>query len=169
MITRRIKGRKKLVYQKDEALIDIEDTKLERYFETLDTSHLDLNELAPSAKPTVFHCDMLKVKFEHLADGAEIDYWGIFATHVKQIENFDVELKFSDKYPDFVCESMRDEIPPDVYKDIAQQIVILARRGDSTVFFSKPVDWWGFKSGVLNRRASKGIALLAGATAKKSE
>jgi len=96
-------------------------------------------------KPTIFSLQPLKSSYEDLAFCNPPDYWGIFATHVKDVKNFPKELDRSEGIIEF---KHRDDFSPEIVQNISSICTALANRGNQQSFFTKPDSCVGFWQGV---------------------
>jgi hypothetical protein len=167
-IKRRTSADAKIVCRFDSALAHIGEKKVNEYIRTLDAECLgDLSNIAE--KPSVFTVRPLMSDKEYLENGEHSDWWSIFACHVKEITEFDLSMTRTDGVIDF---KYKDEIPPRVVKDIAQQIISLANHSGDSVFTLPPDGFSAFLRGAIAARiseASKTTARLEAAKNKKPE
>jgi hypothetical protein len=134
------------------AFKQIPKDRVREYTRTLDVKALgDLSEY--DDPPDVFTVKPLRVDHEAFVDvqvddngnmsWGETNYWAIFRAHVSDMSGVDLKLKDG-----FVDNSIRQLLPPDVIRDIAQKIVNLANKGDE-VFHSPPVGFMEFYQTLL--------------------
>jgi hypothetical protein len=146
-IPKRLSADRKLISHFDKCISKLPQEKIGEYNRTLDISAFgDLSEL--DDPPTVFTVKPLRVDHESFIDvqtdgygnmtWGDTNYWAIFRAHV--IEITDIELKTKDGYID---KSIREIIPPDIIRDIAQKVISLANKGDE-VFHTPPVGFMEF-------------------------
>lgn len=169
MIPKRLKGRFELVTHFERGFVSIDKDKRDKYTTTLDIRELgDLSDIGFNQRPTVFVCEPLKFKFEHLAyETTSPDFWGIFATHVVEIKNGGIEL--SKDANGYLSDEVREQIPPEIYHDIAHKILLKSNRGGAELFFSPPVGSSAYAVATLARLQAKKLASMADVENKNSE
>lgn len=169
MIPKRLTGRFELVTHFEPGWVLLDKDKRDKYTSSLDIKELgDLNEVDYNDRPTVFVCEPLKSKFEYLAyTDAVPDYWGIFATHVVEIKGSDVNL--SKDANGYLSDDVREQLPPEIYHDIATKILLKSNRGGAELFFSPPVGSSAYAVAALARHQAKTLANMADAKSKSSK
>jgi hypothetical protein len=156
MIPKRLSTRYKLVSHYDPALtVEFDIEKRSKYTETLDIKELgDLNNIPVNRRPTIFVCEPLKAKYEYLAYTNDVpDYWAIFATHVVEIQDLDLQVERDAN--GFMADSVRDQLPPEVYHDIGNKILLMSNRGNAELFFSPPVGSSAYARAALAKHQAK--------------
>lgn len=166
---KRISEQTELVSQFDDVFVlGFTEEQQEEYRNTLDIKKLgDFSDM--TEKPAVFRVDPLKPKFEYMAFSHDPDTWGIFAAHVKEIRNAEVELTFQGENIDPVH---RAEIPARIVQDIASMIVALCNKSGDDYFFTPSVASLHYGQRVKARHAAKkmeSVAALAGAISKPTQ
>ena len=167
MIKKRLSASREIISRVDPALAGFNMENIEKYVESLDIA--DLGDFSNfKNKPSVFTIEPLTVKYEYLVYGnSRPDFWGVFASHVKNITNLDFDLKFSENV---LTDKMRDYFPPEVVHDIAGIIIMLANRSQEQIFFTPPAGFWGFISNAKNRLATEELAAnVRGVLAKPND
>ena len=151
---KRITDKKTVIARCDRSLTLVPQETLKKYFETLD---IDVLGPLPSLiePPTLFAIMPLKARWAHLdrgTDNTAADYWQIFALHVERIDGAEIALEF-DGQGDFkaLTESVREQIPEDYIRDIAQMIIQLANGEGNHVPFDVLV---GLSGTISARRAN---------------
>lgn len=169
MIRKRLNSRFKLVSHFDnELILNFSYELRNKYSESLEIEDLgDMGEIPTDKRPSIFVCEPLKVKYEHLVYDSHPDYWGIFATHVVEIQGGEIEL--SRDMNGILTEEVREQLPPEVYQDIAIKIIKRSNRSGADVFFSKPVGYLDFAISVMARDDAKKIVNSGDAIIKNSD
>ena len=134
MIPRRVNENRRLVsYYDNSFILNFTEEQKSEYYKTLKIESLgSMADLGADELPTIFVCKPLSTKWEHLSYGAEPNYWGIFQTHVKAIENSEVKLEFEEG---IMTADMRELFPPVVVVNIAKMIVEIANSTAQECFF----------------------------------
>jgi hypothetical protein len=116
-------------------ILEFSEKQREEYMDTLDIAVLG-NISQMEDKPVVFKALPLRVKYEHMAYSDYPDAWGIFQNHVIDVKYFDaVKLEWKHER---IEDSCRDDIPPRVVQDIANQIAATANKSGENFFFTPP-------------------------------
>ncbi|MCP4640603.1 MAG: hypothetical protein GY851_09230 [bacterium] len=133
----------RVVSMNDPALDPVPRETMYEYGNTRNIDLLKLDELPD--KPTVFVCRPLQSQFEHLAENpTPLQRWLVFATHVRNIEEFPVDIKRVERNgEDVIDNDMQDVIPPEFVREIADVIIEWASADGDTLPFSPPDSAWG--------------------------
>lgn len=162
MIPRRLNSQIKLVSHFDpEYINEFGVEEKEKYTETLKIEHLgDISEMPRQKRPAVFVCDPLNIKYEYMVYSEAVpDYWGVFATHVKDIQNYDLDLE-KDNMGN-LTDKVREDIPPEFVHDIALKIINLANRSPESAFFFKPVGSSAYERSVMAKKRAQIASMVA--------
>jgi hypothetical protein len=123
-----------VVARVDESLRSLDAETFSKYCEQLDMKLL--GDLAKMPEPpTVWTITPLKAKYAHLDMGDENDaasWWSIFRLHVVKVNDPSIPWEKEDwGGGKALADSVREEIPEDFIRDLAQIIIQLAH-GDGT-------------------------------------
>lgn len=163
-IKRRPTEARNLVCRRDPAIEQLGFTCVKDYCQTLDIKSLGdyLTSEKVEEPISVFNALPLQVKYEQYV-GVDTNHWFIFRSHVKNITHLEFELKFKEG---LLEEEHRADFSPEVVVDIADQIISLASRGNSSVFFSPPAGYADYMKNCLLHRVAKAEADVNSTAAK---
>jgi hypothetical protein len=132
---KRITSNRRVISRVDRSLTGLDIKTIRDYALSLDIESLgDISQLIEP--PTIWTISPLKAKYAHLDMGEgqnnSQSFWNIFALHVVGCEDRDVVLEWEGAGDSkSLTDAVREQIPEDYIRDIAQMIIQLAN-GDGT-------------------------------------
>lgn len=154
MIRKRLTDSRPVVSLQDPALFGLSRETLKKY--ELSRDMADLGDLsALSEKPTIFHCEPLRVEHEHYLDILDSAImWRIFSVYVKRVENLDGIAWKESNGETRIDDACRDMIPRDTVVEISTCIIQAASKDGAAVpFSSRGISWEETRGQALISRA----------------